>query len=80
MTGIPWMPGIAMPGSITMNPVDGMRMFPNATPMGAPAGRGDASWNPLGPRERDALLQRYARELPIEYRPLLEEYYEALAK
>ncbi|MBN1419234.1 MAG: DUF4175 family protein [Planctomycetes bacterium] len=81
LRGIPGMSAVAMPGSTAMESADGMRMFSGATPAGPPVGPGEeGGWTPLGPRERDALLERYARELPVEYRRLLEEYYEALAK
>jgi hypothetical protein len=49
-------------------------------PQGKEAARRDAKWSPLGQRERDMLYQNYARELPIEYRDLLKDYYEALSK
>jgi len=49
-----------------------------------PAGQ-DAQRNKLKPdylaeRKPQSLYERYARELPIEYRELLESYYETLAK
>ena len=31
-------------------------------------------------RERESLYQKYERELPMEYKELLENYYEALSK
>ncbi len=37
-------------------------------------------WDHLTPREREALKQSFARELPLEYRELLEDYYDALSK
>ena len=49
-------------------------------PAGEKAARKDAKWSAMGKREREMLYQSYARELPIEYRDLLEDYYEALAK
>jgi len=42
--------------------------------------RGDANWNPLPQRELEAFYQKYAHELPTEYRKLLEEYYETLSE
>jgi hypothetical protein len=41
---------------------------------------GEDHWNPVGQRDRDSLYQKYARELPPEYRELLGEYFEALSK
>ncbi|MFW6163263.1 MAG: DUF4175 family protein [Planctomycetota bacterium] len=49
-------------------------------PAGRRVAREDAEWSPMAERERENLYQDYARELPIEYRELLEAYYEALAK
>ena len=37
-------------------------------------------WEVLGRRERAALNENFARELPLEYRKLLKDYYERLAK
>jgi hypothetical protein len=37
-------------------------------------------WNVLGDRNRAALNQNFARELPLEYRGLLKNYYERIAK
>jgi hypothetical protein len=40
----------------------------------------EGNWSPMSDRERDALYQKYARQLPQEYRDLLEKYYEALSQ
>jgi len=37
-------------------------------------------WKVLGDRNRAALNQNFARELPLEYRGLLKNYYERVAK
>ncbi|MBI1337914.1 MAG: hypothetical protein GC164_13265 [Phycisphaera sp.] len=39
-----------------------------------------SEWNVLGQRNRAALNQNFARELPLEYRGLLKDYYERVAK
>lgn len=39
-----------------------------------------SGWSSLGQRERDALGQNFARELPREYRDMLRAYYQTLAK
>ncbi|MGB0766769.1 MAG: hypothetical protein ACPGYV_03560 [Phycisphaeraceae bacterium] len=39
-----------------------------------------SEWNVLGERNRAALNQNFARELPLEYRGLLKDYYERVAK
>lgn len=47
---------------------------------GADPEAGNAAWQTLGPRQRQELQQRFARELPLEYRQMLEVYYESLAE
>ena len=37
-------------------------------------------WEVLGNRNRAALNQNFARELPLEYRAILKNYYERVAK
>ena len=37
-------------------------------------------WKVLADRNRAALNQNFARELPLEYRALLKDYYERVAK
>jgi len=44
-----------------------------------PSGK-KGEWNSLVERERSALHENFARELPLEYRQLLKDYYRALAK
>ena len=39
-----------------------------------------AGWDVRGERNRAALNQNFARELPLEYRGLLKNYYERVAK
>ena len=39
-----------------------------------------SEWKVLGDRNRAALNQNFARELPLEYRALLKNYYERVAK
>lgn len=41
---------------------------------------GKLDWEVLGRRERAALNENFARELPLEYRAILKDYYERLAK
>ena len=70
----------ALPLNRTPTPLDmGLRDFGRA---GAGGSRksGEDHWNPVGQRDRDSLYQKYARELPPEYRELLGEYFEALSK
>ena len=69
-----------MPGSLSMNPTDGERMFMYMRPMGYERGRGTGRWSPLPDREREALYQKFVGKLPREYRELLKDYYQALSK
>lgn len=39
-----------------------------------------SEWETLGTRNRAALNQNFARELPLEYRGMLKDYYEKVAK
>jgi hypothetical protein len=39
-----------------------------------------SEWEILGTRNRAALNQNFARELPLEYRATLKDYYERVAK
>jgi hypothetical protein len=41
---------------------------------------GKQEWQVLGQRQRAALNENFARELPLEYRSMLKTYYERLAK
>jgi DNA repair exonuclease SbcCD ATPase subunit len=58
----------------------GIRDFGRGGAAGSQAATGTDHWNPFGQRDRDALYQKYARQLPPEYRDLLGDYYEALSK
>ena len=40
----------------------------------------ESEWEILGERNRAALNQNFARELPLEYRATLKDYYERVAK
>lgn len=41
---------------------------------------GRLEWEVLGRRDRAALNENFARELPLEYRAILKDYYEKLTK
>jgi hypothetical protein len=41
---------------------------------------GRSEWEVLGRRDRAALNENFVRELPLEYREFLKDYYERLAK
>jgi hypothetical protein len=72
-------------GKVTNNqkgfdPREGERQFLKTAPRQGPFQRDRSTWQSLPPRERAALIERYVRELPLEYRGVLKAYYEALAK
>jgi len=54
--------------------------FTKASPTGKAVQGRKAEWNSLMDRERAALNENFARELLLEFRKLLKDYYEALAK
>ena len=54
--------------------------FIKGNPAGAIVTGGKGEWNSLVERERSALHENFARELPLEYRQLLKDYYQSLAK
>ena len=37
-------------------------------------------WESLSQRDRGALNENFARELPLEYRDMLKEYFQTLSK
>ncbi len=67
---------IVSPGA---SPGEGKRTFIKTGTGGLRLMRGDSDWEPLSPREREVLDASFARELPIEYRELLKDYYRTLA-
>jgi len=74
-------PTRAQPNSKTQRPKEkGDRNFGKQKPKGPKLSDDKKLWEHLTPREREALKQKFARRLPLEYRELLEDYYEALSK
>ena len=60
--------------------IDDMTMYmPGAISGDKPRG-GRQEWEVLGKRDRAALNENFARELPLEYRARLKDYYERLAQ
>jgi len=81
MPGMGLMPGMQAMNVPGFNPREfGSRYFGRQNAAGPNNSSGDARWGAISPREREALHQKFARELPLEYRDLIEAYYEALAK
>jgi len=59
---------------------DMMQIFMPGAVTGTRPPDGKLEWEVLGRRERAALNENFARELPLEYRAILKDYYERLAK
>jgi len=47
---------------------------------GSNANAASANWQPLADDQRNAVYGTYLRELPVEYREMLEQYYEVLSE
>ena len=54
--------------------------FVKAAPLGKAPEGGKAEWQSLKERQRAALNENFMRELPLQFRDLLRDYYETLAK
>ena len=63
-----------------VDPKEGVRLFSKTAPRDATVQRDTARWNPLADRDRAPLMERYIGELPLEYRDILRQYFESLAK
>lgn len=63
------------------SPMEAVRIFGEA-PVGPQHGLkiSRSTWEPLNARERAALSENFARELPLEYRAALKAYYRSLAE
>ncbi len=59
---------------------DSMNMFMPGAVRGSKPKSGRQEWEVLGKRDRAALNENFARELPLEYRAVLKDYYEKLAQ
>ncbi|MFT5906242.1 MAG: hypothetical protein ACI9E1_001849, partial [Cryomorphaceae bacterium] len=59
---------------------DEMLMFMPGAVSGDKPKDGRQEWEVLGKRDRAALNENFARELPLEYRSILKDYYEKLAQ
>ena len=73
----PGEPGI----STTFNETeDTMQLFMPGAVTGEKPPDGRLDWEVLGKRDRAALNENFARELPLEYRAILKDYYERLTR
>ena len=59
---------------------DDMTMYMPGAVSGTKPKGGRQEWEVLGARDRAALNENFARELPLEYRAVLKDYYERLAQ
>ena len=59
---------------------DMMMLFMPGAVSGKRPPDGKLEWEVLGKRDRAALNENFARELPLEYRAILKDYYERLAR
>ena len=70
-----------LPPADDSRPSEGELMFfmPGAVTGTKPMG-GRLEWQVIGRRDRAALNENFARELPLEYRAILKDYYERLTQ
>jgi hypothetical protein len=74
-------PSIPMPTIIPpVMTMETLHMFSKTAVEGNMAKGRRAEWEVLGRRDRAALNENFARELPLEYREILKDYYERLAR
>ncbi|MBS3820771.1 MAG: hypothetical protein KGY81_03310 [Phycisphaerae bacterium] len=66
-----------LPPTITM---EGEKTFAKEAVEGEMIGGDRTEWRVLGQRDRSALNQNFARELPLEYREMLRVYFERLGE
>lgn len=66
--------------SFSISMVDDFMLTSPGSVSGRKIKGGRLEWNVLGRRDRAALNENFARELPLEYRGILKNYYERLAK
>ena len=69
-----------MADGFVLNSLGSWKEFSKSAPSGKPPAGTKGEWNSLVDRERSPLNENFARELPLEYRKLLKDYYEALSK
>jgi len=62
------------------DPKEAMMGFIKGAVKGESVAKSRQQWDPLGQRDRGALNENFARELPLEYRDNLKEYYLELAR
>jgi len=68
------------PSDVFQEKEDIMQLFVPGVLTGKRPPDGRLEWEVLGKRDRAALNENFARELPLEYRAILKDYYERLAR
>ncbi|MCE9545614.1 MAG: hypothetical protein K8T25_08865, partial [Planctomycetia bacterium] len=68
------------PGGRSKNPGPGRRDFARTPVYGDRPDDTKSNWKSLSNRERGALSENFARELPREYREMLKAYYDTISK
>jgi len=68
------------PSDVFIEREDVMQLFVKGVLTGERPPNGKLEWDVLGKRERAALNENFARELPLEYRAILKDYYERLTR
>jgi hypothetical protein len=63
-----------------VDPHEGERIFIRSASATGKFDRDNSHTNSLGARDRGPLVEKYIRELPLEYREMLKAYYQNLAK
>jgi len=79
----PQQPQPQQPQPVPQPPLDIERdwqILLKATPAGKIIRRGKADWQELTESERSALHENFARELPLEHRQMLMDYYRSLSE
>ncbi|MFT5108481.1 MAG: hypothetical protein ACI9UA_004125, partial [Pseudoalteromonas tetraodonis] len=68
------------PTDVWIENEDILQLFARGVLTGKRPPDGRLEWEVLGRRDRASLNENFARELPLEYRAILKDYYERLAK
>jgi hypothetical protein len=68
------------PSDVFIEKEDVFQLFTRSVLLGKKPPAGKLEWEVLGKRDRAALNENFARELPLEYRAILKDYFERLAE
>jgi hypothetical protein len=67
------------PTDMVLVPIETDKIFVKLSVEGDAVGRTRSEWEWLSPRDRAAINENFAPELPLEYRQVLKDYFEALS-